>query len=53
MCNRCDEIDAKIVRYRRLASQVNDKQVNEGLASLLEKLLAEKALFHPDQKGEK
>ncbi len=49
MCGKCDEIDAKIIRYKRIASQINDKMVQEGLASLLEKMLAEKASLHPQQ----
>lgn len=47
MCVKCDEIDAKIIRYKRIASQMNDKLIQEGLAELLEKLRAEKALLHP------
>jgi hypothetical protein len=35
------------VRYKRIASQVNDQVVQEGLARLLEKMLAEKASLHP------
>jgi hypothetical protein len=48
MCGKCDEIDAKITRYRRIASQFSDEKIQEGLATLLEKLQAEKALLHPD-----
>lgn len=48
MCAKCDEIDAKIIRYKRIASQINDKLVQEGLAGLLEKLEAEKVVLHPD-----
>lgn len=46
MCGKCDEIDARIIRYKRIASQINDKMVQEGLAALLEKMLAEKASLH-------
>jgi hypothetical protein len=49
MCAQCDDIDAKIVRYKRVASQVNDQMVQEGLARLLEKMLAEKAALHPER----
>ena len=31
MCAKCDDIDAKIIRYKRVASQINDKMVQEGL----------------------
>lgn len=49
MCEKCDDIDTKIIRYRRIAFQINDKMVHDGLADLTEKMLAEKASFHPDQ----
>ncbi len=48
MCGKCDEIDAKIMRYKRIASQINDKVLQEGLPGLLEKMLAEKAALHPE-----
>lgn len=49
MCRKCDEIDAKIIRYKRIASQINDQVLQDGLAGLLEKMLAEKASLHPEQ----
>lgn len=49
MCARCDEIDAKIIRYKRIASQLDDEILLDGLAELLEKLAAEKASLHPEQ----
>jgi len=48
MCEKCDDIDAKIIRYKRVASQVNDKILNDGVARLVEKMLAEKASLHPE-----
>lgn len=48
MCGKCDEIDAKIIRYKRIASQINDELLQEGLAGLLEKIQAEKASLHPE-----
>ena len=47
MCEKCDDIDAKIVRYKRVASQINDKILQDGLADLIEKMMAEKAALHP------
>lgn len=47
MCAKCDKIDAKIIRYKRIASQLNDKVLQEGLTGLLEQLMAEKASLHP------
>ena len=48
MCEKCDDIDAKIIRYKRLASQINDKILNDGSAQLIEKTLTEKASLHPE-----
>jgi hypothetical protein len=39
------EIDAKLI-YRRIASQMQDKILQEGLAELQRKLLAEKVSTH-------
>jgi hypothetical protein len=52
MCEKCDEIDAKIMRYKRMASEINDTLLNKGLADLIEKMLGEKASLHtePDEK---
>jgi hypothetical protein len=52
MCTKCDEINAKLIRYRRIASQINDKTLQDGLAELQEKLLAEKASLHPEPRNE-
>ncbi|WKA25867.1 hypothetical protein [Bradyrhizobium roseum] len=49
MCNKCDEIDVKMMRYKRIASQIDDQVLQAGLAELLEKMLAEKASFHAEQ----
>ena len=49
MCEKCDDIDAKIIRYKRLASQINDKILNDGIAQLIEKVLAEKPRFTPNR----
>ena len=50
MCVRCDEIDATIIRYKRIASHINDELLQEGLANLLAKLRAEKASLHPERR---
>lgn len=49
MCAKCDEIDDEIIRYKRIGSRTNDKILLEGLAGLLEKMMAEKASLHPDE----
>ena len=43
-----DEIDAKIISYKRIASQINDEILKEALAGLLEKMQAEKSSLHPE-----
>jgi hypothetical protein len=48
MCEKCDEIDAKIMRYKRMASEINDALLNNGLADLIKKMLGEKASLHPE-----
>ena len=48
MCEKCDDIDAKIIHYKRLASQINDKILNDGIVQLIEKMLTEKASLHPE-----
>ena len=50
MCRKCDDIDQRIARYRRIASQISDKLAQEGIAGLIEKLTAEKAALHSDTK---
>ena len=48
MCERCDDIDAKIMRYKRVASQINDRILSNGLAEMIEKMMAEKSTFHSE-----
>jgi hypothetical protein len=51
MCGKCDEIDVKIIRYKRVASQINDEILQKGLVGLLDKMEAEKAALHPERDG--
>jgi hypothetical protein len=51
MCWRCDELDKVITHYRELGYQVTDPQTRAGLATLIEKLEAEKKSYHPEQAG--
>jgi hypothetical protein len=53
MCDKCDEIDRKIARYQRLASQIIDQQTHNGIAELIRKMTAEKATFGCDQPDQK
>ena len=49
MCEKCAELDAKIERYRRLASQVSDPTTTERAATLIAEIKAQKAALHPDR----
>jgi hypothetical protein len=48
MCERCDEIDTQLERYRRLKEQINDEKLREAGARLIERLEAEKRTLHPN-----
>lgn len=45
MCNKCDDIDVKLERYRRLSDHAMDKITREAAAKLIAELIAEKAAF--------
>lgn len=47
MCDKCDEIDGRIARYRRLSSAVTDKLALESLDKLVADLEFQKTLLHP------
>ena len=49
MCDKCDELDMKIERYRRLADSAMDRLTREAAAKLIEELNAHKAQLHPEQ----
>ena len=42
MCDKCQELDQKIERYRRIMERVFDAQFAEGLAKLVEEAEAQK-----------
>ena len=48
MCRKCDDIDQRIARYRRISSQISDQLAQDGIAGLIEKLKAEKAALHSE-----
>lgn len=52
MCRKCDDIDQRIARYRRIASRISDQLAQDGIAALIEKLIAEKAALHSEAKEE-
>ena len=47
MCEKCEDIDAKIARYRRLSRGVNDGATVQRLDALIADLESEKAVLHP------
>jgi|HubBroStandDraft_2_1064218.scaffolds.fasta_scaffold3433850_1 hypothetical protein len=48
MCDKCEEIEAKVARYRRLADGINDKPTIEQLSALVRNLETEKMALHPE-----
>jgi hypothetical protein len=46
MCDKCDELDAKIVRYRAIVDSAMDQLTNQRVAKLIEDLRVEKADLH-------
>lgn len=48
MCDKCNQIDRKIERYRTLSSRITDQLTIDGIAKLVEELLAEKFGLHPE-----
>jgi len=47
MCEFCVEIDAVILRYRRLRDQVSDEQTRDAAEHLMAQLETQKAALHP------
>ena len=49
MCDKCQELEKKIDRYRRLAFSINDRLTNDRFNQLIEDAEAEKVKLHPEQ----
>ena len=49
MCDKCQELENKIQRYRRLAFSVNDQLTIDRINQLIKDIEAEKTKLHPDQ----
>jgi hypothetical protein len=49
MCDKCQELDKKIERYRSLVAKVPDPLTTEQVGKLIEEMQAQKAALHPDQ----
>jgi hypothetical protein len=51
MCDECAKIDGKIAHYRELVARVFDPLTTEGLEKLIEELLSQKVLLHPEEEA--
>lgn len=49
MCDKCQELEKKIERYRRLAFLINDQLTIDRFNQLIKDTEAEKAKLHPQQ----
>ena len=49
MCEKCDEIDKTIERYRRIQQRVLDQAFIDRAKELIAELEADKAALHPEQ----
>jgi hypothetical protein len=48
MCEKCAELDATLLRYRRLKERIDDQKLHEAVDRLSERLEAEKRALHPE-----
>jgi hypothetical protein len=48
MCDKCQELEKKIERYRTLATRLFDQPTIETINKLIEEMQAEKAGLHPE-----
>ena len=51
MCDKCQELEKKIERYRRLAFSINDQLTIDRFDQLIKETEAEKAKLHPINNG--
>ena len=48
MCEKCDEIDCKIERYRHVQRTILDQITVDRAKELIDELEAQKAALHPE-----
>lgn len=48
MCDKCDEIDRRIERYRFILRNIQDKDFNDRTNELIAELQAQKAALHAE-----
>jgi len=46
MCDKCQELEAKIERYRRVMDRMDDPQLTASITALIKEAEAEKAALH-------
>ena len=49
MCDKCQELEKKIERYRRIVFSINDRETIDRFNELIKDTEVEKATLHPDQ----
>jgi hypothetical protein len=47
MCDKCDQIEITLVRYRRLKGQVDDQQMHLAADRMIAELEADMIALHP------
>ena len=50
MCDKCEELDKKIERYRKIILGIGDQPTVERIEALIGEMQAQKAALHPEQK---
>ena len=48
MCDKCDEIDKTIERYRQIKERIADQALVDRARELIAELEADKAALHPE-----
>jgi hypothetical protein len=50
MCDKCDELDERILKFRRFIAQPVDPLTTERLTASVSEMQATKAALHPEKK---
>jgi hypothetical protein len=51
MCDKCIELNVKIVRCERIIAGIGDRVTIDRLKALVEQMKAQKLALHPEQKA--
>ena len=49
MCNKCDEIDKTILRYRNIQRRMLDQMLVDGAQKLIDGMETDKRALHPEK----